>query len=133
MEKLMKPGAELIDDRPAMALSLVASCACLFMFILERLCRFFGRDSCGRARGLGSIGRIRIIAELARKPNDSFSKHSLEAATGIKRKDIKSSVKRLIAIGWMLEDRTFKVASLVQGLPSVGAELRFQVQVGLCP
>ena len=36
------------------------------------------------SEALGSIGRIRIIAELARKPNNSFSKHALEAATGIK-------------------------------------------------
>ena len=32
--------------------------------------------------------------------------HGLEAATGIKRKDVKSSVERLIAIGWVREHKS---------------------------
>jgi hypothetical protein len=58
------------------------------------------------SEALGSIGRIRMLAELARKPGESLSKHNLEAATGIKRKDIKSSLERLMTIGWVREHKS---------------------------
>jgi len=52
---------------------------------------------------LGSVGRIRILRELAREPERSFSKYSLIKATGLKREDLNRNLKRLTEAGWVKE------------------------------
>ncbi len=52
---------------------------------------------------LGSVGRFRIIAELAKDPNESFTKYTILKGTGLKRVDVKSNLERLVSIGWVKE------------------------------
>ena len=54
-------------------------------------------------KGLGTIGRIRILAELATKPNSSFTKYALIKGTGLKRSDLKSNLTVLVSIKWVKE------------------------------
>jgi hypothetical protein len=56
--------------------------------------------------GIGSIGRIRIIAELARDPDKAFTTYAIVAATGLKRNDVKTNLARLVAIGWVKEHKS---------------------------
>src|SRR2546426_6789998 len=56
--------------------------------------------------GIGSIGRIRIIAELARAPEKAFTIYAIVAATGLKRTDVKTNLARLVAIGWVKERKS---------------------------
>jgi biotin synthase-like enzyme len=53
--------------------------------------------------GLGTIGRIKIMAELAKKPNESFTKYALLKGTGLKRSDLKENLAHLVAINWVKE------------------------------
>lgn len=53
--------------------------------------------------GLGTIGRIKIMAELAKKPNGSFTKYALLKGTGLKRSDLKENLRQLITIDWIKE------------------------------
>jgi len=52
---------------------------------------------------LGSVGRVRILRELARSPERSFSKYSLAKATGLKRETPNRNLKRLTEAGWVKE------------------------------
>jgi hypothetical protein len=51
-------------------------------------------------RGLGTIGRIKIMAELAKKPNESFTKYALLKGTGLKHSDLKENLTHLVAINY---------------------------------
>ena len=55
------------------------------------------------ADGIGSIGRIRILAELAKKPNETLTKYSIISTKGLKRVDLRTSLDRLVSIGWVKE------------------------------
>ena len=68
-------------------------------------------------KGLGTIGRIRILAELVTKPNSSFTKYALIKGTGLKRSDLKSNLAVLVSIKWVKE---YKAA----------VYLRYQIDVG---
>lgn len=48
--------------------------------------------------GLGTIGRLRIMAFLAEHPNQSFTKYTLLARTGLKRSDLKKNLAILVSI-----------------------------------
>jgi Fic family protein len=60
-------------------------------------------------RGLGSVGRLRIIAELAREPEERLTVYNISAATHLKRSDVKANLAHLLAIGWVKEHRTYPV------------------------
>jgi DNA-binding MarR family transcriptional regulator len=49
----------------------------------------------------GSIGRFRIMAELARHPGQRMTVYSIASVTRLKRTDIKANLSRLIRIGWV--------------------------------
>jgi len=51
--------------------------------------------------GLGSIGRVRITAALARNPDRRLTIYAISAATGLKRVDIKANLSHLVRIGWV--------------------------------
>jgi hypothetical protein len=51
--------------------------------------------------GLGSIGRVRITAALARIPERRMTIYAIAAATGLKRVDIKANLSHLVRIGWV--------------------------------
>jgi len=51
--------------------------------------------------GLGSIGRFRIMAELARDPERRMTIYSIAAVTRLKRVDIKANLAHLVRIGWV--------------------------------
>jgi Fic family protein len=51
--------------------------------------------------GLGSIGRLRIIAELGKSPEKRFTVYSISAMTRLKRSDVKANLSHLIEIGWV--------------------------------
>ena len=54
-------------------------------------------------KGIGTIGRIRILAELAKEPNESFTRYALQKSTGLKRNDLKENLKHLLLIKWIKE------------------------------
>jgi hypothetical protein len=56
--------------------------------------------------GLGTIGRIKVMAELARKPNEAFTKYALLKSTRLKRRDLKENLQHLIGINWVKEHKT---------------------------
>jgi hypothetical protein len=55
--------------------------------------------------GLGTIGRIKVMAELAKKPNESLTKYSLLKCTGLKRSDLNENLRHLTNINWVKELR----------------------------
>jgi hypothetical protein len=55
--------------------------------------------------GLGTIGRIKVMAELAKEPNESFTKYSLLKGTGLKRSDLNENLRHLTYINWVKELR----------------------------
>ncbi|MCP8310632.1 MAG: hypothetical protein L6N94_03960 [Candidatus Methylarchaceae archaeon HK01M] len=56
-------------------------------------------------RGLGSKGKLRIIRELAKRPENLLTKYALERKTGLKPIDVRADLKSLIEIGWVIEHR----------------------------
>ena len=54
-------------------------------------------------KGIGTIGIIRILAELAKEPNDSFTRYSLQKSTGLKRSDLKENLRHHLQIRWVKE------------------------------
>lgn len=56
--------------------------------------------------GLGSIGRVRIVAELARNPDRRMTIYAISAVTRLKRVDIKANLARLVEIGWVVAYRS---------------------------
>jgi phage gp29-like protein len=55
--------------------------------------------------GLGSRGRLRIIRELANRPEFLFTKYALEKRTGLRSVDVKADLKSLLDFGWVKENR----------------------------
>ncbi|MEM2921094.1 MAG: hypothetical protein QXF26_02115 [Candidatus Bathyarchaeia archaeon] len=55
--------------------------------------------------GLATIGRIKVLAELAKKPNESLSKYALMRGTGLKSRDLNANLKHLLNINWVKERR----------------------------
>ena len=53
--------------------------------------------------GLGSVGRMRILKEMIKRPNDFFTKYMLERKTGLKPVDVRSNLKVLVGLGWVKE------------------------------
>src|SRR5579872_4242526 len=51
--------------------------------------------------GLGSLGRIRVVAELAKDPERMLTVYAIAAVTHLKREDVKANLTRLVAIGWV--------------------------------
>ena len=54
-------------------------------------------------KGLGSKGKLRIIRELAKRPDSLLTKYALEKKTGIKPVDVRANLKSLVEIGWVVE------------------------------
>jgi DNA-binding MarR family transcriptional regulator len=57
---------------------------------------------------LGSIGRVRIIAELAKRPEKTFTVYAIAAVTGLKRTDVKANLVHLVAISWVKEYKSIQ-------------------------
>ena len=55
--------------------------------------------------GLGSKGKLRIIRELAKNPEDLLTKYFLEKKTGIKPVDVRANLKSLIELNWVIEHK----------------------------
>ena len=54
-------------------------------------------------KGLGSVGRLRILRVLASKEMPSQTRYSLEKATGLKAIDVRKHLHVLIDTGWVKE------------------------------
>ncbi|MEM4168853.1 MAG: hypothetical protein QXY99_02055 [Thermoproteota archaeon] len=52
---------------------------------------------------LGTVGKIRILRDLARNPGKSLSKYALIKSTGLKRSNLNRYLKQLARIGWIKE------------------------------
>lgn len=64
-------------------------------------------------RALGSVGKLRIMRELLREPNEARSRYVLGKRTHLKLQDIKKHLKVLTSLGWVKENvndpRTYRV------------------------
>ena len=64
-------------------------------------------------KGLGSVGRIRMLREMIEGSDEFFTKYALERMTGLKPVDVRSNLKVLVELGWVKEHRydprTYKV------------------------
>jgi hypothetical protein len=59
------------------------------------------------SEALGSFGRIRIIAALAREPDQTFTIYAIRESSGMQhRGDIKSNLEKLVSIGWVIEHKS---------------------------
>ena len=56
-------------------------------------------------QGIGSRGRLRIIAALASRREEALSRYVLEKKTGIRSNFLDSDLKALLEIGWVEEVR----------------------------
>lgn len=54
-------------------------------------------------RGLGSVGRLRMLKRMIEKPNGYFTKYALERETGLKPTDVRSNLEVLIELNWVKE------------------------------
>jgi len=54
-------------------------------------------------RGLGGVGKIRIMRLMIERPDRYFTKYMLEKATGLKPLDVRRSLKTLVELGWVKE------------------------------
>lgn len=52
---------------------------------------------------LGSVGRLRVLREMIKKPYEYFTKYGLEKATGLKPVDLRSDLKVLVDLDWVRE------------------------------
>ncbi len=63
--------------------------------------------------GLGSVGRLKILKEMIEKPDEYFTKYSLERKTGLKPVDVRNNLKILTDLNWIKEygydPKTYKV------------------------
>jgi len=59
--------------------------------------------------GLATIGRIKVMAELAKKPNESLTKYAILKGTGLKRSDVSENLKHLTSINWVKEHKMIHV------------------------
>jgi hypothetical protein len=50
---------------------------------------------------LGSLGRLRIVAELARDPGRMLTVYAIAVGTHLKRDDVKSNLAHLLAVDWV--------------------------------
>lgn len=53
--------------------------------------------------GIGTIGRINIVASLVRHKERALTIYVLISETGLKRNDVKENLEHLVAIGWVKE------------------------------
>lgn len=64
-------------------------------------------------RGLGSVGRIRILRRMIESSDEFFTKYALERRTGLKPVDVRSNLKVLVELDWVKEypydPRTYRV------------------------
>jgi Fic family protein len=56
--------------------------------------------------GLGTIGRLRIIARLGRNPDKRFTVYGISAMTHLKRSDVRANLSHLVEIGWVRKFET---------------------------
>jgi len=56
-------------------------------------------------KGLSSKGKLRIIRELAKRPENLLTKYALERKTGLKPVDVRANLKSLVEMGWVIEYR----------------------------
>ena len=54
-------------------------------------------------RGLGNIGRLRIMRELLKDPRETRSRNVLSRATGLKMQNVKDHLEALVRLGWIRE------------------------------
>ncbi|MFQ6094829.1 MAG: hypothetical protein ACE5NN_01680 [Candidatus Bathyarchaeia archaeon] len=54
-------------------------------------------------KGLGSVGRIRILREMIENPDEFLTKYALERRTGLKPVDVRNNLKILVELGWVKE------------------------------
>ncbi len=54
-------------------------------------------------RGLGSVGKVRILWVLSRDKEKTYTKYALRRLTGIKDIHIKRNIEELVDIGWVKE------------------------------
>jgi hypothetical protein len=50
---------------------------------------------------LGSLGRLRIVAELAKDPGRMLTVYAIATGTHLKRDDVKANLAHLVAVGWV--------------------------------
>jgi hypothetical protein len=50
---------------------------------------------------LGSLGRLRIVAELAKDPGRMLTVYAIASGTHLKRDDVKTNLVHLVAVGWV--------------------------------
>lgn len=64
-------------------------------------------------KGLGSVGRIRMLREMIERSDNYFTRYALERRTGLKPVDVRSNLKVLVELGWVEEysydPRTYRV------------------------
>ena len=64
-------------------------------------------------RGLGSVGRLRMLRSMVENPNRYFTKYALERETGLKPTDVRSNLEILTELGWVKEydydPKTYKI------------------------
>ena len=50
---------------------------------------------------LGSLGCLKLLRELCRKPEEAFTKYRLGVLTDLNSKDVARSLSKLVKIGWV--------------------------------
>lgn len=64
-------------------------------------------------QGLGSVGKLKMLRVMIRKPNEAFTKYGLEKATRLKPVDVRTNLRTLLKLGWVKEypyqPRTYKI------------------------
>jgi DNA-binding IclR family transcriptional regulator len=77
-------------------------------------------------KGLGSVGKIRILREMAEKHDEYFTKYALEKATGLKPIHVRRCLKALVELGWVKEfpcdPKTYRI-NMENGTVKIVAQL----------
>ena len=64
-------------------------------------------------KGLGSIGKLKLLRVMLEKPDEVFTKYGLDKLTGLKPVDVRTDLKTLIKFNWVKEypynPRTYKI------------------------
>ena len=64
-------------------------------------------------KGLGSIGKLKILRVMLEKPEKTFTKYGLEKTTGLKPVNVRTDLQTLVKLKWVEEypykPRTYKI------------------------
>jgi hypothetical protein len=64
-------------------------------------------------KGLGSVGKLKLLRVMLEKPEKAFTKYGLEKATGLKPINVRTNLRILVEIKWVKEyvykPRTYKI------------------------